>query len=216
MKGQLCKHQVKVLQLQTRATARSIVRFCGTLAGSAAGGLEALASQQQQQQPQQCASQENSMDCSMVDLPQSQQVNPQPEQTQAVQSKSCSQQRNLPSVRREMQKVLQRIDQFTLDVPSKDQLVVHEEALASLKQVEVALARSQMQRDADVQHPCEQFITIADGNGMSKARLKPFFEGRRGSSRAIGRKQPERVESFTTACVPAKSPLFGRLKGCCC
>ena len=59
MKGQLCKHQVKVLQLQTQATARSIVRFCGTLAGSAAGGLETLASQQQQQQQsQQSASQE--------------------------------------------------------------------------------------------------------------------------------------------------------------
>ena len=176
MKEQLCKHQVKMLQLQTQATARSIVRFCGTLAGSAAGGLEALASQQQQQQQQsqQSASQEDSMDCSMADLPHSQQLDPQPEQTQAVQSKSCSQQRDLPSVRREMQNVLQRIDQFTLDVPSKDQLVVHEEALASLKQVEVALARSQMQRDADVQHPCEQFITVADGNGMSKARLKPF------------------------------------------
>ena len=43
---------------------------------------------------------------------------------------------------------------------------------------------------------------------MSKAKLKPFFEGRHGSSRAVGRTQPERVESFTTACVPARKAHY--------
>ena len=81
-KGQLCKHQVKVLQLQTQASARNIVRFCGTLAGSAAGGLEALASQQQQSQP--FSPQKDVMDCSPPDMPQVQHLDSQPEQTQSV------------------------------------------------------------------------------------------------------------------------------------
>ncbi|KAK9825344.1 hypothetical protein WJX74_011077 [Apatococcus lobatus] len=70
----------------------------------------------------------------------------QPEQIQPLRSKADMKQRDLASVRRDLLESLHRIDQFTLHVPSKDQLVAHEEALASLKQVEVALASSQAHR----------------------------------------------------------------------
>ena len=97
-KGQLSKHQVKVLQLQTQASARNIVRFCGTLAASAAGSWEALASQQQQSQP--FSAQKDVMDCSPPDLPQVLHLDSQPQQTQSVQNTGGIKQRDLPLVRR--------------------------------------------------------------------------------------------------------------------
>lgn len=205
LKGQLCKHQIKVLQLQSQATARSIVRYCGSLAGSAAGGLQALEShsQQQQQPSQPCNTPLDLVDPVLDDADHVQPLGSQPEPDQSLQSKAAPRPHN---VDKELQQALREIHQLTENVPIKDQLVVKQEALASCRQVLVALSRSQAHRDAHVLHPCEQFCPVDDGMGMSKARLKPFFEPSRGSSKAVARRQP--VESFTKACVPAKKPHY--------
>ena len=195
VKGNFCKHKAKVLLMTTNASEALIVRVCGTLAGSAAGGagnLQLLL----ERQVVQCrlpASEPAAMALSASDvgppLPGTQlaaslptaalvvvaECLPAQPLTELSATGSTAHERSYERALVEINTVLQSFGQLAASCPNNaDSLAYLELVRGELKAAE---QRCLQLRDRVVAGTALPLSQVEDGFNNSRLRARPFFEG---------------------------------------